>query len=139
MLDDTLAGHSLHCPKCGFHLTSLLLCPECGIRFDGRCPIRVRMMIYEPPHDGFEDWDGNIETGWKEVWGHPYLARLYDYRLPRRMRFVLTMAPDREWANQYANEQVVRPLRQQQKQSLGVYSVRRVEVWYPNEQPDQAH
>ena len=29
-LDDSLAGHSIHCPKCNTHLTSLLLCPECG-------------------------------------------------------------------------------------------------------------
>lgn len=32
-LDDSLAGHSIHCPKCNAHLTSLLLCPECGDRY----------------------------------------------------------------------------------------------------------
>jgi len=32
-LDDSLAGHNLHCPKCAAHLTSLGLCPTCGIRY----------------------------------------------------------------------------------------------------------
>jgi tRNA(Ile2) C34 agmatinyltransferase TiaS len=34
MLDDKLAGHNKHCPKCDNHLTSLYLCPECGVRYD---------------------------------------------------------------------------------------------------------
>jgi hypothetical protein len=32
MLDEKLSGHNLHCPACDVHLTSLLLCPECGTR-----------------------------------------------------------------------------------------------------------
>jgi hypothetical protein len=32
-LDDALASHDLHCPKCAAHLTSLGLCPTCGIRY----------------------------------------------------------------------------------------------------------
>jgi RNA polymerase subunit RPABC4/transcription elongation factor Spt4 len=32
-LDESLTGHRLHCPKCGRHLTTLLLCPECGTRY----------------------------------------------------------------------------------------------------------
>ena len=29
-----LSKHKWHCPDCDVHLTSLLLCPECGIRYD---------------------------------------------------------------------------------------------------------
>ena len=32
-LDESITGHRLHCPKCDVHLTSLLLCPECGARY----------------------------------------------------------------------------------------------------------
>lgn len=31
----SLSGHNWHCPKCDFHLTSLGLCPECGMRYIG--------------------------------------------------------------------------------------------------------
>lgn len=34
MLDDNLTGHNKYCPKCDSHLTSLYLCPECGVRYD---------------------------------------------------------------------------------------------------------
>jgi hypothetical protein len=33
-LDESITGHRLHCLNCDFHLTSLLLCPECGIRYE---------------------------------------------------------------------------------------------------------
>lgn len=33
LLDESLAGHRLHCPVCDVHLTSLMLCPNCGTRF----------------------------------------------------------------------------------------------------------
>jgi len=33
-LDEQLAGHRYHCPICDVHLTSLLLCPKCGRRYD---------------------------------------------------------------------------------------------------------
>jgi hypothetical protein len=33
MLNDELAGHPFHCPKCGSHLTSLFLCGECNVRY----------------------------------------------------------------------------------------------------------
>lgn len=33
MLDYQLTKHNAHCKKCGSHLTSLLLCPECGTRY----------------------------------------------------------------------------------------------------------
>jgi hypothetical protein len=32
-----LSGHPYHCPNCNEHLTSLGLCPKCGIRFV-ECP-----------------------------------------------------------------------------------------------------
>lgn len=28
-----LSGHTLHCPQCNEHLTSLFLCPNCGQRY----------------------------------------------------------------------------------------------------------
>lgn len=34
-LDFDLTGHNDYCPMCKTHLTSLYLCPECGVRFDG--------------------------------------------------------------------------------------------------------
>ena len=34
MLDYQLTNHNAHCPKCKVHLTSLLLCPKCGIRYE---------------------------------------------------------------------------------------------------------
>lgn len=33
-LDEALTGHRYHCPKCNVHLTSGLLCPKCGKRYD---------------------------------------------------------------------------------------------------------
>lgn len=30
----SISGHLWHCPMCDSHLTSLFLCPECGIRYD---------------------------------------------------------------------------------------------------------
>lgn len=30
----TISGHLWHCPVCDVHLTSLFLCPECGVRYD---------------------------------------------------------------------------------------------------------
>lgn len=32
-LDYSLAGHHLHCPRCDVHITSLLMCPNCGTRY----------------------------------------------------------------------------------------------------------
>lgn len=32
-LDAKLAGHEWHCPRCDKHLTSGMLCPECGTRY----------------------------------------------------------------------------------------------------------
>lgn len=32
-LDAKLSGHRWHCPKCNKHLTSMMLCPECGTRY----------------------------------------------------------------------------------------------------------
>ena len=32
-MDEAITGHRLHCPECDCHLTSLLLCPECGERY----------------------------------------------------------------------------------------------------------
>ena len=29
-----LSGHLWHCPNCDVHLTSLMFCPECGVRYD---------------------------------------------------------------------------------------------------------
>lgn len=31
--DHSYIGHIVKCPTCGTNLTSLLLCPDCGIRF----------------------------------------------------------------------------------------------------------
>ena len=33
-LDFNLTGHNEHCPDCDTHLTSLYLCPDCGIRYE---------------------------------------------------------------------------------------------------------
>lgn len=33
MLDFEITGNNAFCPGCKSHLTSLLLCPECGIRY----------------------------------------------------------------------------------------------------------
>lgn len=33
-LDASLTGHFWHCPGCDRHLTSLFLCPECGVRYE---------------------------------------------------------------------------------------------------------
>ena len=38
-LDFALTHHNLHCPACDVHLTSLLLCPECGTRHTYRVPL----------------------------------------------------------------------------------------------------
>ena len=34
LLDYGLTQHMLHCPVCDVHLTSLLLCPGCGMRYE---------------------------------------------------------------------------------------------------------
>ena len=34
MLDEELTGHRFHSPCCNAHLTSLYLCPNCGVRYD---------------------------------------------------------------------------------------------------------
>ena len=34
MLDYQLTKHNAYCNKCKVHLTSLLLCPECGTRYE---------------------------------------------------------------------------------------------------------
>lgn len=31
---ENISKHLWHCPVCDAHLTSLFLCPECGIRYD---------------------------------------------------------------------------------------------------------
>jgi hypothetical protein len=31
---ESISGHLWHCPNCDAHLTSLFLCPECGVRYD---------------------------------------------------------------------------------------------------------
>lgn len=33
MMDEAITGHKLHCPDRDKHLTSLLLCPDCGTRY----------------------------------------------------------------------------------------------------------
>ena len=37
---DRLTGHRFHCPECGSHLTSLLLCPECGDRYGAKVEVK---------------------------------------------------------------------------------------------------
>lgn len=32
-LDESITGHRLHCRHCDSHLTSLLMCPDCGRRY----------------------------------------------------------------------------------------------------------
>ena len=34
MLDYQLTKHNATCKKCGAHLTSLFLCPKCGVRYE---------------------------------------------------------------------------------------------------------
>ena len=34
MLDYSMTSHKYHCPKCNIHLTSLMLCCECGTRYN---------------------------------------------------------------------------------------------------------
>ena len=71
MLDDELACHPFHCPKCGSHLTSLFLCGECNIRYVEWANLwgenqRLRRII-EKIKSGMTE---EIPYGYQEGWGY---------------------------------------------------------------------
>jgi hypothetical protein len=41
----SLSGHDWHCPACDHHLTSLYLCPACGVRYTP--PLVVDLTVLE--------------------------------------------------------------------------------------------
>ena len=55
-LDKALTGHDLECPACGCHLTSLLLCAECGIRFESTTQIGLVMEYRESKKCMMKAW-----------------------------------------------------------------------------------
>jgi hypothetical protein len=57
-LDKSLTGHDLECPRCQSHLTSLLLCPNCGIRFTATTQID----LVEEYRKMWASWQG-----WEDV------------------------------------------------------------------------
>jgi len=81
-LDDALAGHNLHCPKCAAHLTSLGLCPTCGVRYafdqvvtwidcDEQLPKKVGYyLVWIPAWEGYCNEDAFDIAWWNgSEWG----------------------------------------------------------------------
>jgi len=44
---ECLVGHQYHCPECDVHITSLGLCPNCGVRYQCRdCGKLTDKLVY---------------------------------------------------------------------------------------------